>query len=280
MPDDQHRVWAGSMPEAYDRWLAPAVFHPFAVDLARRAARFIPGHVLEIAAGTGVLTRELLTAIPAAQVTATDLNAAMIEFGSRRVPAAVWRQADALSLPFADRRFDLIACQFGVMFFPDRPAAFREMRRVLAPGGRLLFSTWGAIDTHGFAAALVAGLAHAFPVDPPRFVVAVPHGYCDLGQVAADLAAAGLEHVSTTSVTLDGHANSAASVAAGFCTGTPLRMEIEARGDLAASTAVIADQMTARLGPGPVTAKMTAYIIEARRLERTERLTPRLVRDE
>ena len=160
--------------------------------------------------------------------------------------------------------FDLIVCQFGVMFFPDRPAAFREMRRVLAPGGRLLFSTWGAVDTHGFAAALVAGLAHAFPVDPPTFVAAVPHGYCELGQVAADLAAAGLVCVSTASVTLDGHASSAADVAAGFCTGTPLRMEIEARGDLAASTAVIADQMTARLGPGPVTAKMTAYIIEAR----------------
>jgi SAM-dependent methyltransferase len=264
VPEDQDWVWAGSMPQAYDRWLAPAVFRPFAIDLTRRAARFAPRRVLEIAAGTGVLTRELVTAVPAAQVTATDLNAAMIKFGSRHVPLAAWRQADALSLPFDDRRFDLIVCQFGVMFFPDRPAAFGEMRRVLAPGGRLLFSTWGAVDTHGFAAALVAGLAHAFPDDPPTFVVAVPHGYCELGQVAADLAAGGLECVSTASVTLDGHASSAADVAAGFCTGTPLRMEIESRGDLAASTAVIADNMTARLGPGPVTAKMTAYIIEAR----------------
>jgi SAM-dependent methyltransferase len=252
------------MPQAYDRWLAPAMFHPFAGDLARRAARFIPGHVLEIAAGTGVLTRELVTAIPAAQVIATDLNPAMVEFGSLHVPAAAWWQADALSLPFDARQFDLIVCQFGVMFFPDKPAALREMRRVLAPGGSLLFSTWGAVETHGFAAALVAGLAHAFPDDPPTFVVAVPHGYSDLGQVAADLAEGGLECVSTVCVTLDGHANSAADVAAGFCTGTPLRMEIEARGDLAASTAVIADQMTALLGPGPVTARMTAYIIEAR----------------
>jgi SAM-dependent methyltransferase len=205
------------MSQAYDRWLAPAMFHPFAIDLARRAARFAPSHPLEIAAGTGVLTRELVTAIPQTRVTATDLNAAMVEFGSRRVPLAAWRPADALSLPFDDRRFDLIVCQFGVMFFRDRPAAFREMRRVLAPGGRLLFSTWGAVDTHGFAAALVAGLAHAFPDDPPTFVVAVPHGYSDLGQVAADLAEGGLECVSTVCVTLDGHANSAADVAAGPC---------------------------------------------------------------
>jgi SAM-dependent methyltransferase len=252
------------MPRAYDRWLAPAVFRPFAIDLARRAARFAPRRLLEIAAGTGVLTRELVAAVPAAQVTATDLNAAMIGFGSRQVPLATWRQADALRLPFDDRTFDLIACQFGVMFFPDRPAAFREMRRVLGPAGRLLFSTWGAVETHGFAAALAAGLAHVFPGDPPAFVVAVPHGYCDLGQVAADVAAGGLECASATPVTLVGHAASAADVAVGFCTGTPLRAAIEARGDLAAYTARVADQMTARLGPGPVTAKMTAYVIEAR----------------
>jgi SAM-dependent methyltransferase len=197
-----------------------------------------------------------------------DLNAAMVEFGSRRVPLAAWRQADALRLPFDDRQFDLVICQFGVMFFPDRPAAFGEMRRVLAPGGRLLFSTWGAVETHDFAAALVAALAHAFPDDPPTFVVAVPHGCCDLGRIAADLAAGGLKCVSAEPVTLEGHADSAADVAAGFCTATPLRMEIEPRGDLATSTAVIADRMTARLGRGPVTATMTAAVIEARPLEK------------
>jgi SAM-dependent methyltransferase len=269
VPDDQDRVWAESMPQAYDRWLAPAVFRPFAVDLARRAAKFAPRRLLEIAAGTGVLTRELVAAVPAAQVTATDLNAAMVEFGSRQVPLATWRQADALRLPFDDQTFDLIACQFGVMFFPDRPAAFREMRRVLAPAGRLLFSTWGPVETHGFEASLAAGLGHVFPGDPPAFLVAVPHGYCDLDQIAADLGAGGLERVSATSVMLEGRASSAADVATGYCTGTPLRAAIEARGDLATCTALVAGQMTARLGPGPVTATMTAYVIEARPPDQT-----------
>ena len=264
VPGHQDRLWSGSMPQAYDRWLAPAMFQPFAIDLARRAARFAPPRLLEIAAGTGVLTRELVTAMPMAQVTATDLNAAMVEFGSRRVPLAEWRQADALRLPFDDQRFDLITCQFGVMFFPDKPAAFREMRRVLAPEGRMLFSTWGAVQAHGFAAALMDALTQVFPADPPTFLAAVPHGYCGLGQIITDLAAGGLECVSIVSVTLGGHANSAADVAAGFCTGTPLRMAIEARGDLAACAAAIADHMTLRLGPGPVTAAMTAYVIEAR----------------
>lgn len=252
------------MPEAYDRWLAPAVFQPFARDLARRASGLKPRRVLEVAAGTGVVTRELVAAIPAAEVTATDLNAAMVEYGSRRVPAARWQQADAIDLPFSDRYFDLVVCQFGVMFFPDRPAAFRAARRVLMPGGRLLFSTWGPFETHGFEAALVAGLERAFPHDPPTFVTDVLHSYCNLQQVAADLAAGGLAHIAAEEVTLDGQSGSAADMARGYCTGSPLRRQIENRGDLMAHTAVIGEEMRKRLGDGPVTAKMTAYVIEAR----------------
>jgi SAM-dependent methyltransferase len=118
--------------------------------------------------------------------------------------------ADQVAATARRLQFDLVICQFGVMFFSDRPAAFAQMRRVLAPGGRLLFSTWGAVETHGFAAALVAALAHAFPDDPPTFIAAVPHGYCDLGRVAADLAAGGLNCVSAEPVTLEGRADSAA----------------------------------------------------------------------
>jgi SAM-dependent methyltransferase len=264
MAREQDRLWVGSMPEAYDRWLAPPVFRPFAREIARRAARLAPRKVLELAAGTGVLTTELLAALPAADVTATDLNTAMVGFGSRQAPGAEWRQADALDLPFGDGRFDLVACQFGVMFFPDKPAAFAQARRVLAPGGALLFTTWGDVGTHGFAVALVAGIEHAYPEDPPKFVATVPHGYFDLDQVAADLAAGGMGDFSAEAVVLDGHAASAADVAAGFCAGTPLRMEMEARGDLAEGTKAVAEEMTARLGAGPVTAPMTAYMVEAR----------------
>jgi len=264
MAGEQDRLWVGSMPEAYNRWLAPSLFRPFAQELARRAARLAPRQVLEIAAGTGVLTKELVTALPAAEVTATDLNAAMVEFGSRHAPGAEWRQADALDLPFGNDRFDLVACQFGVMFFPDKPAAFGQVRRVLAPGGALLLTTWGDVGAHGFAAALVAGINRVFPDDPPTFVATVPHGYFDLDRVVADLAAGGMGDLSIETVTLDGHADSAADVAAGFCTGTPLRMEMAARGDLAAGTRAVATEMTALLGDGPVSATMTAYVIQAR----------------
>jgi SAM-dependent methyltransferase len=258
---DTDRLWVDSMPAAYERWLVPTVFQPFAVQLTRRVSALRPGRVLELAAGTGVLTRELLAA--SAEVTATDLNAAMVELGSRQVPGAQWRQADAMDLPFPDERFDLVACQFGVMFFPHKPTAFAEARRVLVPGGTVLMNTWGTLDAHAFQAALVAGLEHAFPEDPPTFMVNVPHGYADIDIVAADLRAAGLRCVSIEPVTLEGHAGSAADLAAGYCTGTPLRAEIEARGDLATTTAVVAREMEARLGNGPVSGTMTAHLIEA-----------------
>jgi SAM-dependent methyltransferase len=187
----------------------------------------------------------------------------MVDFGRQRVPGAVWQQADAMSLPFDDGQFDLVVCQLGVMFFPDKPAAFAEARRVVTPEGLMIISMWSTLDSHDFQAALVAGLEHAFPDDPPRFMTSVPHGYADVDVVVADLATGGLRCVGVESVTLEGHAESAADLAAGYCTGTPLRAEIEVRGDLAATTAVVADQMEARLGAGRVTGMMTAHVFEA-----------------
>jgi SAM-dependent methyltransferase len=263
MPGESDRLWVGSMPEAYDRWLGPAVFQPFAADLARRVAARRPRRVLELAAGTGILTRELVAALDGAEITATDLNEAMVEYGRRLAPGAEWRQADALHLPFEDGAFDAAVCQFGVMFFPDKPAAFAEARRVLAPGGCFFFNTWGPVDTHEYAVALLAGLDKAFPDDPPTFIGAIPHGYVDVEAVAADLRRGGLDPVAVETVTLEGRADSAADIATGFCTGTPLRPAIEARAELPATVAVVAEEMEARLGTGEVTGRMTAHVIEA-----------------
>src|SRR5438477_481310 len=142
---DMNRSFAGQMPELYDRFLVPVMFEPFAQDLANRLQGILSGHVLELAAGTGIVTRALARTLPApVAITATDLNPAMLDqarshAGLERVQ---WQEADALSLPFADQQFDHIVCQFGVMFFPDKVAAFREAMRVLRPGGRFLFSVW------------------------------------------------------------------------------------------------------------------------------------------
>jgi SAM-dependent methyltransferase len=253
------------MPETYDRCLGQAVFGPHAADLANRAGALGPERVLELAAGTGILTARLVAALPHASITATDLNMAMVEFASGRVSGAVWRQADVQDLPFEDCTFDLVVCQFGVMFFPDKVAAFSEVARVLNPSGSFLFNTWDVIERNQFTAALSAGVAKAFPKDPPTFLVRIPHGYTDLEQVSADLNGAGLEVRQAVTVSLIGHADSAATVAKGFCYGTPLRMAIEERGDLAANAEIISAEMTARLGPGDVSGPLTAHVVLAGR---------------
>jgi SAM-dependent methyltransferase len=194
---------------------------------------------------------------------ATDLNAAMVQYGAARVSQASWQQADAQDLPFPDDSFDLIVCQFGVMFFPDKSAAFAEARRVLRPDGRLVFNTWGPLETHEFGAAVVAALRQTFPADPPSFLARIPHGYHDPELVSADLTVGGLRSESADSLTLLGTADSAASVARGFCVGTPIRAEIEARGDLAATTSAVESLVSSVLGSGRVTAKMTAWVFVA-----------------
>ena len=252
------------MPDAYDRHLAPVLFRPFARDLARRAAGLRPARVLEIAAGTGVLTAELLAASPTTQVTATDLNPAMVATGAQRVPQARWEPADASDLPFADGAFDLVVCQFGVMFLPDKPRAYREFARALTPGGRVLVSTWDRLETHAFDRAVVEALGRVFPGDVPPFLAKVPHGYADAEVVRGHLREAGYVVDLVETVTVEGHAASAADVATGFCTGTPLRGEILARGDLEATTRRMRTEMTALLGEGPVSAPMSAHVVLAR----------------
>src|SRR4051812_46487673 len=191
VPDEASRVWAEDMSAAYDEYLVPAVFRPYADDLAARVVQHAPAVVLELAAGTGVLTQVMTTLLPGTRVTATDLNVAMVDVGSANVPSASWRQADAMQLPFDDASVDLVACQFGVMFFPDRPAAYAEVARVLRPGGHFLFNCWGPLATHDVEATVIAALAETFPDGPPSLLRPVPPGYHAAGPVAAGLATAG-----------------------------------------------------------------------------------------
>jgi len=123
--------------------LVPLIFEAYAKEMAKRVQKVSPRRLLEIAAGTGVLTRALAAISGAgAQITASDLNSEMLEEAARiGTPRPVeWRQADALALPFEKESFDVVVCQFGVMFFGDKQQAFSEARRVLVPGGVLLFS--------------------------------------------------------------------------------------------------------------------------------------------
>jgi SAM-dependent methyltransferase len=178
-----------------------------------------------------------------------------------------WQQADAADLPFDDARFDVAACQFGVMFFPDKAQAFSEARRVLRRGGAFVFSVWGRLEENEFTDTVVATLARLFPEDPPRFMARTPHGYFDQGTISRDLAQAGfLATPRYETVVARSRAPSAQVTAVALCQGTPLRNEIEARAgaDLAEATAACAEALATRFGEGPIEGKIEAHLVTVR----------------
>lgn len=263
------KVFAGSVPENYDRYMVPLIFEPYAADLAARAASLTPNALLETAAGTGVLTRALAPKLSTGvRYVATDLNQPMLDFAASRQLAdsrIKWRQADALALPFDAAEFDLVCCQFGAMFFPDRVAGYREAKRVLRSGGRFLFSVWDRIEENVFADDVTRALGEMFPVDPPRFLARTPHGYHDKDLIRREIADAGFSRVAIETRRDQCHASSPRIPAVAYCQGTVLRTEIEARapGRLEAATDYVASAIAERHGSGAVAGKMQAHIILA-----------------
>ena len=261
-------VFSGSIPAFYDRYLGPLLFEPYADDLARRLTDLTSGRVLETAAGTGIVTRMLVRALPGTvAIVATDLNQPMLDFAAAQPGAerVEWRQADALSLPFEEDSFDAVVCQFGVMFFPDRRAAYREARRVLKPGGRFVFSVWDRLEENELSQIVSDTMVALFPEDPPRFLARTPYAYCDIGIIREELTEAGFSSTMAETLRQISCAASARDAVIGLCQGTPLRSEIEARNPerLSATTDAAASAVADRFGNGVVQAKMQAHVITA-----------------
>jgi len=266
---ESDKVFAGSIPENYDRYMVPLIFEPYAADIAKRAAFLSPSAVLETAAGSGVVTRALVPRLrPDASYIVTDLNQPMVDYAASRQPPDTrikWQRADALALPFENATFDLICCQFGAMFFPDRIAGYREAKRVLRSGGHFLFNVWDRIEENIFADEVTNALAQIFPNDPPRFLARTPHGYHATTMIRSELEAAGFSHVVIDTRAEQSRAPSPRIPAVAYCQGTVLRSEIEARdaGKLESATDFVASVIADRHGSGEVAAKIQAHIISA-----------------
>ena len=263
------KVFAGSIPKLYDTLMVPMIFEGYAADLAELAAADSPGSVLETAAGSGVVTRALAPRLGVdARYVVTDLNQPMLDFAAARQGAdgrIEWRQADALDLPFKAGSFDLVCCQFGVMFFPDRVAGYAEARRVLRPGGRFIFNVWDRIEENVFADDVTKAVATVFPHDPPRFLARTPHGYHDIALIRQDLGRAGFTHIEIDTRQKVSQAPSARDAAIAYCQGTPLRNEIEARDAsmLQLATDRATEAIARRHGDGPVAGRIQAHVIVA-----------------
>ncbi len=267
MEHDRNVLFQGAVPENYDRYLGPVIFEPWAQDLVSRLAGKKYERLLEIACGTGIVTRRLRDALPATtEIVATDLNPDMFEFAKpkfRNGENVTWQQADASALPFPECSFDAAVCQFGVMFVPDKAAAMAESYRVLRNGGVFLFNVWDSFEANPFGQIAHTTIASFFDREPPKFYE-IPFGFHDSTLIRKLLEDAGFENVESFSETKPCRSRSAREFAAGLVRGNPVAAEATERGvepdDLIDA---VAKRIAERFGEAPVESAMCAIIWQA-----------------
>jgi SAM-dependent methyltransferase len=261
--------FTGSIPQLYDANVGPTLMVPYAIDLAARLTGLQKGRLLETAAGTGIVTSALASALPDVEIMATDLNQPMLDHAASKpeLSKVQFRQADATELPFDSGTFDAVVCQFGVMFFPDRPAAFREAFRVLKSGGRFVFNVWDSVENNPIVSATLEGLSRRYPQHKSWFLERTPCGYRDREVIRADLAAGGFTDCRIETVVLRGSAASPMAPAIGLCQGSPMRSEIEALDPtgLEEATKSAARAIAERFGSGAFETELSALVIETAR---------------
>jgi ubiquinone/menaquinone biosynthesis C-methylase UbiE len=259
----------GSIPQFYERYMGPLFFEPYANDLASRLTQLSSGNLLELAAGTGILSRALARSLTSAvSIVSTDLNPAMLDHAAVLSDKRIaFRQADAQQLPFPEQSFDCVVCQFGTMFFPDKVAAYREARRVLKPGGHFLFSVWDRLEYNELSSAAMQAIRHFLGDNPPSFISRTPFGYFDTELIQRHLHEAAFTSSSFETVSLRCHAGSARDSALGLVQGSPLRNELAALGPRLVDkvTDAITTFLTSRFGPGPFDTHMQAHVFRALR---------------
>ena len=265
----QHAAFVDSVPENYDRYLGPLLFEPYALDMVDRLRVSDRGSVLEIACGTGILSRHLRNKLPrGARLIATDLNREMLDYAAGKFgpdDGIEFKQADATSLPFNDASFEAVVCQFGLMFFPDKVTALREAHRVLAPRGLLIFNVWDSMEKNEVAQITHEVVASFFESDPPSFYT-VPCGFHDPLAIEEHLKAAGFSDFDLSIVTKTGTSPSAADAVKGLIEGNPVVAEIHQRGgSVPMIEAALATAIARKCGDNPVRSNLRALVCSARR---------------
>lgn len=260
-------TFAGSIPHHYETYLGPLFFEPYACDLARRVHPDDQTRILELACGTGRVTRQLLGQLPPdGRLQATDLNADMLKIAKGQVKDSrvEWSVANAQDLPFNREQFDLVICQFGVMFFEDKAKACAEVFRVLKPGGRFLFNTWDEVKYNAVARLTEQVLQEVFPKDPPTFFMKGPHSFFDVRLIRQLMEDAGFRKVKIEPLAKTSVAPSPDDVISGILDGTPISPFLKEREEQASEARKLLRELLVRhYGNTDLALPMRAFVCEA-----------------
>jgi SAM-dependent methyltransferase len=264
----EYAQFTDDIPLAYDRGLGPVIFHDFAEHTARHVASLGRQQLLETCAGTGIVTRRLRDILPATMpIIATDLNESMLNVARTKFgpdEAVKFQPADAMALPFPDQSFDILVCQFGVMFFPDKAKAYREAHRVLVPGGRYVFSVWDG-SVRGAPLAVDDVVRRLFPVDPPQFYT-MTATYNRIDPIKEAITEAGFTGLRVEVVNRDTEVSDVAGFARALVYGNPLIDMIKSRGTVPPGVAVeaVTEALTREFG-SPARWRRQAIVFEVTR---------------
>ena len=258
-------AFSGSIPANYERYLGPFLFEPYALDLVSRLQDKKYDNILEIACGTGRVTKHLANSVKFDAITATDLNPDMISVAKDMVnnDSIKWMPADAMSLPFNDSSFDLVVMQFGIMFFPDKEKGLSEAYRVLKPGGKFIYSTWNKAETNEAIHEGRVIIESYFGDDPPIFYN-VPFSMYDDRELTSLTRRAGFKSITTTLVKKEGISPSAADLAKGMVEGNPVYLAILEKAPSLLNTIKehIQKAIAEKFGDKPVKSPLQAWVVE------------------
>lgn len=265
---DETSLFTGDFPENYDKYLGPLLFEPYAIDMINRINTINAESVLEIACGTGRVTRHLINHFPDnVSITASDISIEMLEIAKRNVSPKnnlEFLVADAHELPFESNSFDLIICQFGAMFFQDKQKAFSEFYRVLRNGGILIFSTWDKLENNPVINTAHSIVDNFFNYDPPAFYK-IPFSMHDENEHMSLMLNADFQNTEVMKVKKEFLSKSSDDVIKGFLSGNPILNEIrEIDPDAPDKIKIhLEKEISLRFGSKPVVSELNAIVCKA-----------------
>ncbi len=260
--DTAKNFFTGSVPQNYDTYMGPLLLRPYALDIVSRIKAGGPVKVLELAAGTGQVTRYLVEALPEATIMATDISEDMMAVGKQAIqsPNLVWQHVNMASIPFEDDLFDLVICQFGLMFVPDKLAAMGQIRRVLKPGGQLLFNTWGPVEENPIWHISMKLFTKTFG-EALMPQAAGPFALTDTEQVLAFLAEAKFTNITAEMVYKTTQIERAEVAATGFVKTMPALKQNP--GLYNQTLQALQRELAKQLGEAPLRSQLLALVFEA-----------------